>query len=472
MFSETIDFDLTQVEPSLAGPRRPQDRVSLGRVPESFSDSFAVAHGNGAELGDGSVAIAAITSCTNTSNPSLMIAAGLLAKKAVERGMETRPWVKTSLAPGSRVVVDYLDRAGLTEYLDALRFNLVGFGCTTCIGNSGPLPDEVSDEISRNDLSVAAVLSGNRNFEARIHPQVRANYLASPPLVVAYALAGSVNTDLTSQPVGSDRDGNPVMLDELWPTAAEVEQVVAGAVAAKLYTDQYGRIFDGDERWRELPVPTGELFQWDPDSTYVREATFFERPADLSDIVDARRAGDPGRLGHDRPHLSGRVDRVVHTRRPLPGRARRRAARVQQLRRAARQPRGDGARHLREHPAAKPDRRGRRGRLHPALPRRRADVDLRRVDALPGRRRAAGGDRRQGVRVRQLARLGGQGQRAAGRAGRDRRELRAHPPHQPGRAGRDPAAVPGGRLGRVAGHHRHRDVHDPRPGRARRWAAR
>src|SRR6476659_9816023 len=270
VFSETIDFDLTQVEPSLAGPRRPQDRVSLGRVPESFSDSFAVAHGNGAELGDGSVAIAAITSCTNTSNPSLMIAAGLLAKKAVERGMETRPWVKTSLAPGSRVVVDYLDRAGLTPYLDALRFNLVGFGCTTCIGNSGPLPDEVSDEISRID------------------PQVLANYLASPPLVVAYALAGSVNTDLTSQPVGSDRDGNPVMLDELWPTAAEVEQAVAGAVAAELYTAQYGRIFDGDERWRELPVPTGELFQWDPDSTYVREATFFERPADLSDIVDAR----------------------------------------------------------------------------------------------------------------------------------------------------------------------------------------
>ena len=288
VFSETIDFDLTQVEPSLAGPRRPQDRVSLRSVPESFSNSFAVARGNGAELGNGSVAIAAITSCTNTSNPSLMIAAGLLAKKAVERGMETRPWVKTSLAPGSRVVVDYLDRAGLTQYLDALRFNLVGFGCTTCIGNSGPLPDEVSDEISRNDLSVAAVLSGNRNFEARIHPQVRANYLASPPLVVAYALAGSVNTDLTSQPVGSDRDGNPVMLDELWPTAAEVEQAVAGAVAAELYTGQYGRIFDGDERWRELPVPTGELFQWDPDSTYVREATFFERPADMSDIVDAR----------------------------------------------------------------------------------------------------------------------------------------------------------------------------------------
>jgi aconitate hydratase len=287
-FSETIEFDLDQVEPSLAGPRRPQDRVSLAGVPASFAAAFAVKHANGSRLGDGSVAIAAITSCTNTSNPSLMVAAGLLAKKAVQRGMQTKPWVKTSLAPGSRVVVDYLDRAGLTEYLDALRFNLVGYGCTTCIGNSGPLPAEVSDEITEHDLSVAAVLSGNRNFEARIHPQVRANYLASPPLVVAFALAGSVTIDLTSEPVGVDGDGNPVMLSEIWPTAAEVAEAVRGAVTASLYEDQYGRIFDGDQRWRDLPVPAGELFQWDPGSTYVREATFFERPADLSDIVDAR----------------------------------------------------------------------------------------------------------------------------------------------------------------------------------------
>src|SRR4051794_28642327 len=287
-FSETIDFDLSEVEPSLAGPRRPQDRVPLGSVPASFSNAFPVEHANGTQLGDGSVAIAAITSCTNTSNPMLMVAAGLLAKKAVERGMQTKPWVKTSLAPGSRVVMDYLDRAGLTEYLDALRFNLVGYGCTTCIGNSGPLPDEISEEISQRDLSVAAVLSGNRNFEARIHPQVRANYLASPPLVVAFALAGSVTADLTSEPVGNDGDGNPVMLEEIWPTAQEVTEAVRGAVSADLFEDQYGRIFEGDERWRDLPVPSGELFQWDPASTYVREATFFERPADLTDIVDAR----------------------------------------------------------------------------------------------------------------------------------------------------------------------------------------
>jgi aconitate hydratase len=287
-FSETLDFDLAAVVPSLAGPRRPQDRVPLGDVPASFSDAFPVTHMNGDRLGDGSVAIAAITSCTNTSNPALMVAAGLLAKKAVERGLQTRAWVKTSLAPGSRVVVDYLDRAGLSEYLDLLHFNLVGYGCTTCIGNSGPLPDEVSGEIAESDLSVAAVLSGNRNFEARIHPQVRANYLASPPLVVAYALAGTVNRDLTTEPLGNDRDGRPVMLSEIWPTADEVEQAVRGAVGADLYQNQYSRIFEGDQRWRDLPVPSGELFRWDENSTYVREATFFERPADLSDIVDAR----------------------------------------------------------------------------------------------------------------------------------------------------------------------------------------
>jgi aconitate hydratase len=218
----------------------------------------------------------------------VMIGAGLLARNAAARGLKPKPWVKTSLAPGSKVVMEYYRQAGLVEPLEALGFHLVGYGCTTCIGNSGPLPEDVSSEISDSDLSVAAVLSGNRNFEARIHPQVRANYLASPPLVVAYALAGSVNRDLTTEPLGNDRDGRPVMLSEIWPTADEVEQAVRGAVAADLYHNQYGRIFEGDERWRDLPVPEGELFAWDESSTYVREATFFERPADLSDIVDAR----------------------------------------------------------------------------------------------------------------------------------------------------------------------------------------
>ncbi len=286
-FSELLEFDLDTVVPSVAGPRRPQDRVPLEGVAESFSQAFG-APGPPSELDNGAVVISAITSCTNTSNPVLMVAAGLLARKAVERGLDTKPWVKTSLAPGSRVVVDYLDRAGLTPYLDRLRFNLVGFGCTTCIGNSGPLPEEVAQEITERDLSVAAVLSGNRNFEARIHPQVRANYLASPPLVVAYALAGSINTDLTSDPLGEGSDGRPVYLSDVWPSAGEVESALRGSYGAELFEHQYGRIFEGDERWRDLPVPAGELFRWDPSSTYVREATFFERPADLSDISGAR----------------------------------------------------------------------------------------------------------------------------------------------------------------------------------------
>ncbi len=285
-YTETLDFDLSAVEPSLAGPRRPQDRVPLPRVGDSFADAFGAGR-NGAGLGDGSVVISAITSCTNTSNPALMIAAGLVARKAVERGLTTKPWVKTSLAPGSRVVIGYLRKAALMEPLEALGFNLVGFGCTTCIGNSGPLPDEVAGAIERDDLKVAAVLSGNRNFEARIHPAVRANYLASPPLVVAYALAGTVNADLTTEPLGEGTDG-PVFLRDVWPTADEVSDALAASFSPDLFTDEYGRIFEGDERWRGLPVPEGELYAWDPDSTYVREAAFFAHDADLSDIVDAR----------------------------------------------------------------------------------------------------------------------------------------------------------------------------------------
>jgi aconitate hydratase A / 2-methylisocitrate dehydratase len=286
-YTETLELDLEAVVPSLAGPRRPQDRVSLPEVSRSFTDAFGAGAGNGSRLGDGSVVISAITSCTNTSNPALMVAAGLLARKALERGLSARPWVKTSLAPGSRVVVGYLERAGLLEPLDRLGFNLVGFGCTTCIGNSGPLPDEVAGAIERDDLKVAAVLSGNRNFEARIHPAVRANYLASPPLVVAYALAGSVNTDLTTDPLGDGADG-PVYLRDVWPSTDEVEQALTGSFSSDLFDEEYGRIFEGDERWTELPSPEGELFAWDPASTYVREATFFEHEADLSDIESAR----------------------------------------------------------------------------------------------------------------------------------------------------------------------------------------
>src|SRR2546425_4604214 len=244
------------------------------------------------QLEHGSVVIAAITSCTNTSNPSVMIGAGLLAKKAVERGLSSRPWVKTSLAPGSKVVTEYLNKAGLTPYLEKLGFNLVGYGCTTCIGNSGPLPDEVSAEVDARNLVVVSVLSGNRNFEGRIQQQVRANYLASPPLVVAYAIAGRMTLDLTTEPIGIGRDGEPVYLRDLWPTEHEIQETMLTAVNAAMFREQYADVFHGDERWRSLPLPTGDRFAWDADSTYIRNPPFFEglalQPTPLKDITGAR----------------------------------------------------------------------------------------------------------------------------------------------------------------------------------------
>ncbi|MBO0690822.1 MAG: aconitate hydratase AcnA [Candidatus Dormibacteraeota bacterium] len=310
-FSELLDLDLATVEPSLAGPRRPQDRVALGQVWDSFTGTFPVdgASGPGAsqpggggaavaertdvEVENGSVVIAAITSCTNTSNPTVMVAAGLLARNAVQAGLQVAPHVKTSLAPGSRVVTDYLQQAGLLEYLEKLGFYLVGYGCTTCIGNSGPLASAgIEREVNERDLNVAAVLSGNRNFEARIHPLVRASYLASPPLVVAFALAGTLHKDLTRDPLGEGADGRPVMLQDLWPTQAEVQDVVESAVRQEFFTREYDRIYDGDEHWREMQSPTGEIYAWDPDSTYVQEPPYFEgmapEPAPLTDIEGAR----------------------------------------------------------------------------------------------------------------------------------------------------------------------------------------
>ncbi|PWT80014.1 MAG: aconitate hydratase AcnA [Blastocatellia bacterium] len=319
-YSETIELDLESIEPSLAGPRRPQDRVSLKQSKGSFQSALgsmiatvkrsaatpvvsapaaasggvavAPAHSIAEDLDHGSVVIAAITSCTNTSNPSVMIAAGLLAKKAVERGLTRRRWVKTSLAPGSKVVTEYLRVSGLLPYLEQLGFSLVGYGCTTCIGNSGPLPDEVAAEIDARNLVVAAVLSGNRNFEGRIQQQVRANYLASPPLVVAYALAGRMTVDLTTEPLGTDPAGEPVFLREIWPTEREIQQTTLASVRAEMFRDQYSDVFAGDERWRSLEVPTGDRFIWDPKSTYIRNPPFFEdltaQPAPIQDIVSAR----------------------------------------------------------------------------------------------------------------------------------------------------------------------------------------
>jgi aconitate hydratase len=346
-YSQVVELDLASVEPSLAGPRRPQDRVPLTEAKDAFLDSlgsFGGGYGNGTidksvadsfpasdpsslqepgphtidpdpvpvataerprlrsvqaeletgeiELRDGSVVIAAITSCTNTSNPQVMLGAALLAKKAVERGLERKPWVKSSLAPGSRVVTDYYDKAGLTPYLEELGFHTVGYGCTTCIGNSGPLPEPISAAVEEGDLVVCSVLSGNRNFEARIHPEVKANYLASPPLVVAYALAGRLDLDLTTEPIGQDRDGVDVFLRDLWPTSQEIEQAVAAALDGSMFRKQYADVFTGDERWQALPVPEGSIYAWDEGSTYIRRPPFFEgmprEPEPLHDVEGAR----------------------------------------------------------------------------------------------------------------------------------------------------------------------------------------
>jgi aconitate hydratase A / 2-methylisocitrate dehydratase len=343
-YSEELELDLSTVVPSLAGPKRPQDRVALTDAKTAFrqalgsfvpldtldeeiadtfpaSDPFSPEKNGAAGDGEppaqkpagrrpsapvevtlddgtktsvdhGSVVIAAITSCTNTSNPSVMVGAALLAKKAVEAGLERKPWVKTSLAPGSKVVMDYYERAGLTPYLDKLGFNLVGYGCTTCIGNSGPLPEAISEAVNASDLAVVSVLSGNRNFEGRINPDVKMNYLASPPLVVAYALAGTMDIDLTSEPLGTGKSGEPVYLSDLWPSFREIADIVQNAVAAEMFTRDYADVFSGDDRWRELDVPPGQTFAWDPDSTYVRHPPYFDgmpaKPEPVTDIRGAR----------------------------------------------------------------------------------------------------------------------------------------------------------------------------------------
>jgi aconitate hydratase A / 2-methylisocitrate dehydratase len=327
-YSDSLALDLATVDPSLAGPKRPQDRVSLKQAKQTFAKSLATmlaerkpaasahaAPGGGMSmnptakdalgvavaeappaaiegLDHGAVVVAAITSCTNTSNPSVMIGAGLLAKKAVERGLTRKPWVKTSLAPGSKVVSEYLNQAGLTSSLEALGFNLVGYGCTTCIGNSGPLPDEISSLVRDRNLVVCSVLSGNRNFEGRIQPQVRANYLASPPLVVAYAIAGRMDVDLTTEPLGTGRNGEPVYLRDVWPSEREIQDAMLSSVRAEMFRTQYADVFKGDERWQSLDVPTGDRFNWDRDSTYIRNPPFFDsvtlEPAPLAEIRGAR----------------------------------------------------------------------------------------------------------------------------------------------------------------------------------------
>ena len=303
-YSDSIELDMSTVVPSLAGPKRPQDRVILSKSQPMFKKAVAdfttapehkvridIA-GELVEVGHGAVGVAAITSCTNTSNPSVMIGAGLLAKKAVERGLTRKPWVKTTLAPGSKVVTDYYEKSGLLPYLEKLGFNVVGYGCTTCIGNSGPLIPALSAAINTDDLVVSSVLSGNRNFEGRINPDVKMNYLASPPLVVAYAIAGTMDIDLVNDPLGFDESGTPVFLADIWPSATEIEQVIAESIDSQMYIDRYRDVFAGDEAWRSLPTPTGSIFQWDAQSTYVRRPPYFEgmqrEPSPVTNISGAR----------------------------------------------------------------------------------------------------------------------------------------------------------------------------------------
>src|ERR1700691_1605653 len=283
VFSDKLELDLATVVPTMAGPKRPQDSVPLTQAKVAFEKSLTEArkhtsvqnNGDKFELADGSVVIAAITSCTNTSNPSLMLGAGLVAKKAVERGLTTKPWVKTSFAPGSKVVTDYIEKAGLWPYLNSLRFNLVGYGCTTCIGNSGPLSEPISQAIKGNNLLAVSVLSGNRNFEGRINPLCRANYLASPPLVVAYALAGRMDLDIVNEPLGNDKAGKPVYLRDIWPTPAEVESTMRSSVTSEMFRKEYADVYTGDEHWKALPIPEGDLYAWDPKSTYIQDPPFF-----------------------------------------------------------------------------------------------------------------------------------------------------------------------------------------------------
>ncbi|WP_367435633.1 aconitate hydratase AcnA [Streptomyces celluloflavus] len=341
-FSEKLELDLSTVVPSIAGPKRPQDRIVLANASQQFSqdvrnyvedddeagkESFPASDspaavdgvpsrpttvtapdGSTYEIDHGAVTVAAITSCTNTSNPYVMVAAALVAKKAVEKGLSRKPWVKTTLAPGSKVVTDYFDRAGLTPYLDKVGFNLVGYGCTTCIGNSGPLPEEVSKAVNEHDLAVTSVLSGNRNFEGRINPDVKMNYLASPPLVVAYALAGSMKVDITKDALGTDQDGKPVYLKDIWPSEAEVNEVVASAIGQDMFTSSYQDVFAGDAQWQALPIPTGNTFEWDAESTYVRKPPYFEgmtmETTPVADIAGARvlaKLGDSVTTDHISP---------------------------------------------------------------------------------------------------------------------------------------------------------------------------
>ena len=483
VFTDMLELDLSTVEPSMAGPKRPQDRVPLTQVKSGFAAGLSdivkgadlkqrvKVEGADYDLGNGDVVIAAITSCTNTSNPSVLIAAGLVARNARNKGLKAQPWVKTSLAPGSQVVTDYLAKANLQEDLDALGFNLAGYGCTTCIGNSGPLPDNIADAVRSADLVVGAVLSGNRNFEGRVNADVKANYLASPPLVVAYAIAGTLNRDLTTEPLGTGSDGQPVYLKDIWPTSAEIAELIRTSVTPDMFAKRYGSVFEGDEKWRAMGKAKPSLtYRWNSGSTYVQNPPYFDdispNPPPIGDVIDARVLGlfqDSITTDHISPAGSIKKDGpagtylVEHQVRPT---------RFQFLRRAPRQPQRHDARHVRQraHQELPDGRQG--GRQHDPLPVGRRHVDLRRRHALQGRGRAAGGVRRQGIRHRLQPRLGGEGHAAARHSRRDRPVVRAHPPLEPGRHGRAAAGVRRRAVLADPGADRPRDGNHPRSGRS------
>ena len=367
----------------------------------------------------GAVVIAAITSCTNTSNPSVMLAAGLLAKNAVAKGLKVKPYVKTSLAPGSRVVTDYFEKAGVTDALNSLGFETVGYGCTTCIGNSGPLPDPVAKAVTDGDLVAAAVLSGNRNFEGRVNPLVKANYLASPPLVVAYALAGTTDIDLTKEPLGKGRDGKDVYLKDIWPTREQVAKTVTDSVTPDMFQSRYGSVWDSNPKWNAIKTTEGDLYDWHPDSTYIQEPPFLiDLPPQPGPIQPIRKAPLPGgarRFGDDRSYFARRFDLGERPGRKISDRARRAAGRFQQLRRSPRQRSRDDSRHVCQHSHPQSTGAGNRRGRHSPLAGRPADEHLRRGDEVQSGKRAASRAGRRGIRHRLQPRLGRQRHDAAGR---------------------------------------------------------
>ena len=456
-YAEVIELDLGSVERSLAGPSRPHDRIPLSGVRDRFLAVCAErgldrgkrmpveVGGEAREIGHGAIAIAAVTSCTTATDPRMMLACGLVAQKASEAGLSPKPWVKTILAPGSKATELLLERAGLMEGLRSLGFHTCGFGCMSCIGNSGPVVDALHDVA--DEIELASVLSGNRNFEGRISPDVSQNYLAAPALVITYALAGTMDVDLLHDALGTRADGTPVHLADIWPTDAEIDALMASCVNESLYADGARGLYDGDAAWQELGSEPTDTFAWDEASTYVRRAPYFDgmtrepsAPAPVKGAYALARLGDfittdtvPGARHRTGGAAAGTA--WLEARRGL--------GRLQHLRRAPRQPRGDDARHVRQREAAKCAGRREEGRLDARFPRRRGATAVRRGHGLRGRGRAVGGGGRQDVRQRFVARLGGEGAGASGRARGVRGEFRAHPPQQPHRHGHPAAAVPG-----------------------------